>query len=278
MGYDLAIRGQIITLDVIFKDGLGNNKDPDGWDTISASEPILEIIDSYGTPYATYIGNELTRIEIGVFKYDFQVPSEASLGLWKARWRGRVDSALLEDEDLFNVTDSISQYQIELIDRIKKELKQLTAQLDETDYPDIIVDAQADVRTLPANGLAGCNNWEVLWLTKRGVRHSLQRILNNWLTIFSLTKSGKSLQLGEVQGAIQSRITQIDKLWDEERDRKKWDGSHWIDKELEVKPSSTKGVYNFDVDDLTGADYTEYAPDENEPPRRNPKYDDTFRY
>lgn len=278
MGYDLAIRGQYLLLDVIFKDGLGVNKDPDGWDPSDASEPVLEIIDSYGVLHTTIIGNDLTKADVGIFQYNFLVPSVASLGLWKARWRARIDSIAVEDEDIFNVSDAISQYQVELVDRIKKELKDLTAQLEENDYPDIIVDAQADVRNLPLNGLAGCNNWEILWLTKRGVRHALQRVLNNWLTLFTISKTGKSLSLGEPQAAIQARISQIDKQWESEREKKKWDGTHWIDRELEVKPTSTRAVYNYDVDSLTGEERTEYPADENGPPRRNPNYDDTLDY
>lgn len=278
MGFDLAIRGQNILLDVIFKNGLGANQDPDGWDPGGGTEPVLQIIDPFGVPFITLVGNELTKADVGVFNYTFAVPSTASLGLWKANWSARIDSIVVQDEDIFNVSDAISQYQIALIDRIKKELKQLTDQLEEDDYPDIIVDAQADVRLLPPNGLAGTNLWETAWLTKRGVRHSLQRIINNWLTLFDISKAGKSLSLGSPQDAIRQRIDQIDKQWEKEREKKKWDGEHWIDKQLEVKPKSTRAVYNWDVDSLTGEDRTEFAPDENGPPRRNPNYDDTFEY
>jgi hypothetical protein len=264
MAFPRVVAGQQIRCSVLYRDGENNPVDPDEYGSLdaTAAEPYANIYNP-SEQLLLYIGpNSITRDDVGYFYYDYSVLSDADVGVYRITWFGHVDGVPITYHDYFQVTATPTAISDTLINRIKRELKDLSEELDDTEYSDVQNDAEGDVMDVSPYGLAWHNKWEILWLTKRGVRHSLQRIVNNWLTKFSIGKGGKSLALDQPARAIMQRIQQIDSEFDKAKSTRWWDGVHWTYRDDKTGVASSVQVMDYQVDPFTGYDTTpQYEPD-----------------
>jgi hypothetical protein len=266
MAFAQVVIGQTIRCSVLYKSGENIPIDPDGWyDGLTGSpvdstvgEPYAQIYDENEALQVFVPASTVSKKETGLFYFDYVVPVIASIGIYRIRWYAYVSQVPIIYDDYFKVTATPTATSDTLITRIKRELKDLSTELDDLEYADAQMDSEGDVMPVSALGLAWHNQWEILWLTKRGVRHCLQRILNNWLTKFSIGKAGKSLSLSDPSRAIMQRIDQIDQTWNNARKDHWFDGVHWIFRPEQSAITSVSVPMGYRVDTWTGADHTLY--------------------
>jgi len=276
MAFPRVVVGQNIRCSILLKDGTGIPVDPDLY------VEDLEILDTTAEPYAKiYDANENMILEVwanainresaGMFYYNYVVSSDAIIGTYRVRWYAHIGGYPLIYDDYFQVTAHPTAISDTIIARIKREMKDLSTELDDLEYENVQMDAEADVMDVSPFGLAWHNKWEILWLTKRGVRHCLQRILNNWLDKFTIGKAGKSLALSDPSRAIMQRITMIDTEFEKAKETRYFDGVHWTYRPSMSAITSVTQVMDYKVDPFTGSDETpQYDASGN---LRNP-YDD----
>jgi hypothetical protein len=258
MAIPKVVVGQAIRCSAIFRDGNNSPVDPDNYSPLhlSGSEPEVFIYDSSENLLLSVLASAVVRDSIGFFYYDYTVATTATLGTYRVRWSATIQDVPIVYDDYFQVTATPTISSETLIIRIQRELKDLAEELDDAEYQDVQLDAEADVMDVSSYGLSWHNKWEILWLTKRGVRHSLQRILNNWLTKFTLGKMGKSLSLSDPARAIMQRITMIDTEFEKAKETRWFDGVHWVYRAATSAITSAQQVMGYDVDQYTGTDRT----------------------
>jgi hypothetical protein len=275
MAFARVVLGQNIRLSALFRDGMNVPTDPDGADPYfsdattnidstggrwfdSTTEPNAIIYDPNEKVLIYVDHRAIVRQEQGFYYYDHMVHNTDAIGIYRIRWEAHIYGVPVIYDDYFQVTSYPTIISGTLIQRIKRELKDLSEELNDEEYQDVQLDAEADVMEMSIYGLAWHNKWEILWLTKRGVRHALQRILNNWLTMFSIGKGGKSLALDQPARAIMQRLTQIDTEFEKAKEVRWFDGVHWIYRPKESATTSAVQTMAYDVDPYTGLDRTPY--------------------
>jgi hypothetical protein len=257
MAFAQVVLGQIIRLSALFRDGQNQPVDPDGiYDT--TAEPCLTLYDPSENVLQIVDPQAIVRQDTGYFYFDHLVLATSIIGVYRARWSGHVSGVPIIYDDYFQVTSTPTITSDTLIQRIKRELKDLSTELEDNEYQDVQMDAEADVMEISPYGLAWHNKWEILYLTKRGVRHALQRILNNWLLLFAIGKSGKSLALDQPSRAIMQRLTQMDNEFETAKEIRWFDGVHWIYRPKDSATTSAIQTMAYDVDPFTGLDRTPY--------------------
>jgi hypothetical protein len=254
-----VVPGGTIRFSITYRDGEQRLVDPDGYVSMdTTAEPHAILYDPNEQLILTIEADNVSRMSTGIFYYDYYVATNSTIGTYRVRWSAHVSDVPIVYDDYFKVTATPSAISYTLIDRIKRELKTLADLFEDDEYADIQLDAEADVMSVSTYGLAWHNAWEIMWLTKRGVRHALQRIVNDWLTKFSITKAGKSLSLSDPSRAIMQRIDQIDQAWAKAKEDHWFDGVHWLYRPTDSATTSYQQVMAYDVDMFTGLDRTPY--------------------
>lgn len=96
---DNAIRGQKVKLEIQYFD---INSEPIEPDEI----PQVRIVDSNGTAIMDYTDKCVYKIDDGLYSLEYEVPSDADIGMWMDEWRALIGGQTLDTVFVFTVVDA----------------------------------------------------------------------------------------------------------------------------------------------------------------------------
>ncbi len=97
---DRAIRGDSVDLSIQYTDV---NNDP----IDAEADPSIQILDENGDTVVGPTFDDVARIDVGLYRYTYEIASDAEKGLWSDIWTATVDGTVLENEFKFLVADEL---------------------------------------------------------------------------------------------------------------------------------------------------------------------------
>lgn len=98
---DSAVQAQEVDLQIQFYDADGNEVSTD-------SKPSIEIRDLTGTVLVASTTTGVSRVDTGLYKYTYTVPSSAPVGTWSDTWSAVIDNASISAALSFSVVTAAS--------------------------------------------------------------------------------------------------------------------------------------------------------------------------